>query len=440
MTEINQLFTTFAGLFQAIVKSGTPTSVTDELARAAVLFGGSGVTITNVAEALLQGVAVTDLTQNVLASYLGGVNSFSNTNPPPGQVIYPKKQSNDAPYTRSETQLRSALYFPPGFSFSANSTKRPVLFVPGTGAFGGVNFISNLGKLLTTGPNAGLYDPVYLNVPGAMLDDTQVNSEYVAYAMNYVSAVTGNKGNLAVIPWSQGNPDTQWAFQYWPSTRSVASDFISISADFHGTTLAYFLDPAFPGVVPNPPSIIQQEYNSNYITTLRNGGGGSPYVPSTSIWSITDEIVQPQYNPIASASYTAGPCTNAMFTNNQIQAICPGLPAGGPYTHEGVLFNPIAYALALDALTHDGPGQVSRLDLTTICAQAVAPGLSLSDVLATEGLIPLALLNILLYPNKVINEPAVMAYAQSAPVARDCNQVSTGGSVKNGYTEDKPGQ
>ena len=39
-------------------------------------------------------------------------------------------------------------------------------------------------------------------------------------------------------------------------------------------------------------------------------------------------------------------------------------------------------------------------------------GMSLGDVLATEGLIPLAAFNVELYMPKVFDEPAIMAYAR----------------------------
>ena len=449
LSEVQQLSVTFAGLLQAVVANAVPNDIPQLLAQVHATIGNlnnTPSTIENVAQAILAGVSVTDLTQNVLAGYaLSPINSYNNNNPPSPTTIYPRKQQNDAPYSVSEAQLRAAIYIPPAFSYG-RSNKRPILFVPGTGAFGGVNFISNLGKLLGNDPR---FDPVYLNVPGAMFNDTQINSEYIAYAINYLSAITHNSQNLAVIPWSQGNPDTQWAFQYWPSTRSVVEDFISISADFHGTTLAYFLDPAFPDVVPNPPSVIQQEYDSNFILTLRAGGGGLPYVPSTSIWSITDEIVQPQFSPYASAAYftqdlPGTPNTNPVcpvfrnvpYTNTQIQTACQGRPAGGIYTHEGVLYNPLAYALTIDALTNSGPGRLDRIDLDIVCNQLVAPGLSPADVAATEGLIPLAIVNYLLYPQKVLDEPAVRAYAIQANA--QCANGGGNGGTGNGQWSGKP--
>lgn len=450
--EIETLFVTFAGLLQAAVANFAPTSIPDALKQLEDTIGNlknTDSTIENIVQAIINGLSVTDLTQNVLAGYaLSPINSYNNQNPRPNDAIYPQKQPGDAPYSVAEAQLRAALYIPPGFTYGR---KRPILFVPGTGAFGGVNFISNLGKLLG---NDDRFDPVYLNVPGAMYNDTQINSEYIAYGINYVSSITKNQDNLAVIAWSQGNLDTQWVLQYWPSTRPIVEDFISVSADFHGTTLAYFIDPAFPDVVPNPPSVIQQEYDSNFVQTLRNGGGFAPYVPSTSIWSITDEIVQPQYSPYASASYFAQdlpgtPNTdsnsvcpvdkNIPYTNAQIQTVCKDRPAGLFYPHEGVLYNPLAYALALDALTHDGPGRIDRIDLDEVCNQVVAPGLSLEDVLATEGLIPLAALNLLLYPGKVQDEPAVRQYALQANAAGNCDaptgQPTGTATATNGWSE-----
>lgn len=72
-------------------------------------------------------------------------------------------------------------------------------------------------------------------------------------------------------------------------------------------------------------------------------------------------------------------------SNTQVQLACPALPAGGAYTHEGVLYNPLSFALAVDALTNPGPGSLSRIDLASVCLQAVAPGLDAQDVVVTEG-------------------------------------------------------
>jgi len=86
-----------------------------------------------------------------------------------------------------------------------------------------------------------------------------------------------------------------------------------------------------------------------------------------------------------------------------------GQPAGLLYTHEGVLYNPVAYALVVDALQNSGPGSFARV--SGQCGSIVAPGLSLPDVIETEALIPLAVLNIFAYMPKVVSEPAIKSYA-----------------------------
>jgi len=132
------------------------------------------------------------------------------------------------------------------------------LFISGTGATAGENIASNFGKLFAGSDYA---DPAYVNIPGNQLADIQVGKlnalivliesnsmsriRVCGDAINYISAISGNK-NLSMLSWSEGSLDGQWALTYWPSTRSIVSDFITISGDSHGTTLAYIVCPGFP--------------------------------------------------------------------------------------------------------------------------------------------------------------------------------------------------
>jgi hypothetical protein len=59
-------------------------------------------------------------------------------------------------------------------------------------------------------------------------------------------------------------------------------------------------------------------------------------------------------------------------------------PAGTLSTHEGVLYNPLAFALAKDALTHNRPDNLSRIDVVSELQKVVADGLGLPDLLASE--------------------------------------------------------
>ena len=408
LTEASLIASAYADLLQNIVPSATPTSipevisiVSSALPTSTASFPNASSFIEDVGELILNSLSPSDLTENVINGYFGPSSSQSNDNPDPPTPVYASASPSDAPYSLPESTLRSAIYIPP--TFSASSSAQPILMVPGTGAYGGSTYASNFAILFseTSTPSVS---PVYLNIPGALLNDAQINAEYVAYAINYLSSLA-NHANISVMAWSQGNIDTQWALKYWPSTRSVVSDFICISPDFHGTVNAYLLCPGFP-TLPCDPSIIQQEYTSAFITTLRADGGDAAYVPTTTVYSAFDEVVQPQSGGASASAFLVG------ASNNQVQQLCPDLPAGGVYTHEGVLYNPLAYALAVDALTHDGPGESSRIDLDSLCSQVVTEGLSLEDVVATEGLIPIAALNIVLYEPKTLTEPAIMGYAQ----------------------------
>ncbi|KAK5108612.1 hypothetical protein LTR62_008188 [Meristemomyces frigidus] len=334
-----------------------------------------------------------------------GPNSNNNNNPiNPNPAAYPKAGSHDAPYDLTEAQLRAAIYIPSTFQYGRSGAPQPVILVPGTGATGYLTFTGNYIPLLT-GSTIG--DPVWLNIPGYLLADAQVNSEYVAYAINYIYGIS-NRRNVAVVAWSQGNIDVHWAHKYWPSTRSRTTDHVAISPDYHGTIEANEIALG----EPLPPSVLQQEYNANFITTLRNYNGDSAYVPTTNVYSgFYDEIVEPQQGSNASA--ILHDIRNVGVTNNQVQLVCPGQPAGGFYTHEGVLANALGYALFRDALSHSGPGQPSRLNLASVCAAPFTPGLSVQDVLLTENAILVAGIAVLSYPQKVEQEPAIKSYALS---------------------------
>lgn len=343
---------------------------------------------------------------SLLDGYLDmSLNSIHNKNPPPPskQAIYPSKKTGDAPYSIPEEKLRAVIHIPDSFAYGKNG-KQPVILVPGTAIPAGLTYHFNFGKLGEAAPNA---DIVWVNIPRASLNDAQANSEYVAYAINYISAISSDS-NVAVISWSQGGLDTQWALKYWPSTRDVLEDFIPMSPDFHGTVERSFVCPSLDPLICTP-SIQQQAWETDFVRTLRADGGDSAYVPTTSVYSTTDEIVQPMSGDKASAILYD---TRDMgVTNNHLQTICPGKPAGGVYLHEGVLYNPLAWALAVDALNHDGPGDVSRIDVDTVCEQFLAPQLQLDDMIGTEGLLLVALVELLAYVPKVVDEPPIAKYA-----------------------------
>lgn len=192
------------------------------------------------------------------------------------------------------------------------------------------------------------------------------------------------------------------------------SDHISISADYRGTVI-------FEGLaallVESPISLIQQSPSSAFTSTLLSNGGDSAYVPTTSLYSaFFDEVVEPQQGTAASAYVLDAHKVGVL--NAEVQSVCGiGSAAGTFNTHESMLYNSLSYALAVDALTHPGPADLSRVDLNKVCSVFVAPGLSLTDVVETEATIPIAAAAILVYPQRVIfpSEPTISPYAMASP-------------------------
>lgn len=365
---------------------------------------GGGVSLVDFVSDLLTGGVIPLNLVSLLDGYADmDLNSPHNKNPDPPRSLYPSEPP-DAPYSIPEATLRAAIHIPDSFSYGKNG-KKPILMVPGTGAPAGSTYHFTFGRLGDALPSA---DPVWLNIPGSTLGDAQKNAEYVAYAIHYISAVSADS-HVAAISWSQGGLDTQWALKYWPSTRDLVDDFIPMSPDFHGTVIREVLCPLLEPLVCDP-SVWQQGWDTEFIHTLRADDGDSAYVPTTSVYSTFDEIVEPQSGPDASAILADS--RGVGVSNNHLQSLCPGQVAGGVYTHEGVLYNAVAWALAVDALSHDGPGDPQRIDLDHACALPVAPQLRVDDVLGTEGVLLISLVNFLVYLPKLPGEPPIAAYAR----------------------------
>lgn len=151
------------------------------------------------------------------------------------------------------------------------------------------------------------------------------------------------------------------------------TDFLPVSPDFKSTVLAnllYLSTTSAMGLNASTPSVIQQEATSRFVSRLRADGGDSAYVPTTTFYSgFFDEIVGPQQGTIASAFLNDARGVGVL--NNEVQVRCGGRPGGPFYGHAGVLFNPLTYALIVDALNNDGPGNLSRIDVPTVTVQLV---------------------------------------------------------------------
>lgn len=190
-------------------KGNPPSSVEDAKARLTAMFG-NGKQPSNIfdcaAGLVTSGLvtesvgAITDLVLGVLT----GQNSHDNQNPAPPTPIFPQKGGSDAPYSLDEETLRKAIFMPDDFNTKNSAGQQPIVLLPGTGNTGFITFQGNYIKLLQADNR---FNPVWVNIPGYLLDDAQTNAEYAAYAINYIGAMTGKK--LGVIAWSQGNIDAR---------------------------------------------------------------------------------------------------------------------------------------------------------------------------------------------------------------------------------------
>ena len=257
--------------------------------------------------------------------------------------------------------------------------------------------------------------------------------KHVTYAINSIHAACNKP--VAVVACSQGNLATPWSLKYWPRTRKAVNNFIALSADFHGTIQALIVMPFSIGI--GNPSAWSQKKNSHFVTVLRDDGGDSAYVLTTSVFSSTDGIVRPQSGEVASAWMKDA--RNVGVTNCELQRVAPLTPAGFIYSHETILSNPISWALAEDAIKNGGPGKIERIGVNGLCMRFLAEGLNFADGVATEALLPMAGASIAGYLGKVMSEPQLPAYAlakMKVPLAKvDTGKPATGTETEMLSTE-----
>jgi triacylglycerol lipase len=184
--------------------------------------------------------------------------------------------AGDAPFSVNAATLAAALTCPGG---NPTAAAPPVLLVHGTATTGDQSW----GKGYVPALRAEGYTPCYVTLPSRAMDDMQVSSEYVAYNLHYLASLSGGL-KLAIISHSQGGPVSQWALQFWPSTRSVTRAFIPLSPDFDGVDLAISELSAVCDLIDCQPSLWQQSQGSNYYKAL-HAGDFRALVPTTSIWT-----------------------------------------------------------------------------------------------------------------------------------------------------------
>lgn len=196
------------------------------------------------------------------------------------------------------------------------------------------------------------------------MGDMQVNAEYVAYSLHYLTSLSGGL-KPAVVAHSQGNPNTQWALEYFPSTRDVTRAFISLAPDFAGIDLlgsdSLFSDICAAGLCQ--AAMWQQDAGSNYYQAL-HAKDFTALVPTTSIWSEFDGVVAPFEENASLPGATV----------ISVQDLCPLRPT----THITMTISSPVFSLALDALNNGGVASLSRVrkNAFSICLRVNAKGMN----------------------------------------------------------------
>lgn len=191
-----------------------------------------------------------------------------------------------------------------------------------------------------------------VQLPDHGLGDFDVAAEYTVAAIRKAARLAGRP--IAVIGHSQGGALPVWAVKFFPDLDDKVTDVVSLAGPFDGTQLANELCTAGQCA----PLAWQLRHGARHVAALRNAPLPSG-VDVTSISTQYDEIVRPQ--PAASILPGA--------TNVMLQDVC----AQDPTEHGTILGDPVAFALAVDAITHDGAASVSRLP-ADVCSGTFIPG------------------------------------------------------------------
>lgn len=228
--------------------------------------------------------------------------------------------------------------------------RKTVLLVHGTSVTADENWSWNYVKAL---PREG-FDVCTVQMPDRLLIDIQTTTEYVVHAIRVVARRAGQP--ISVVGLSQGALQPRWALRWWPDIRNLVDDYVSMAGTNRGSV---FADASC--VSSCIASLWQQRTSGSAFQSALNAGDTTPgSVSYTSVYSLTDEIIQPVAPEPVAAIRGA--------TNIAVQDVCPGRYVGHVQSASDAAY----YGVVLDALKHVGPADPSRVD-RNYCAQTVMP-------------------------------------------------------------------
>lgn len=268
--------------------------------------------------------------------------------PMPGVAVAQPPEPPGPSLSVQETVLAQALTCPKRIQHPGSN---PVLLVHGTS----VNAPENWSWNYLLGLAHGGLDVCMVTLPNRALDDIQVASEYVVYAIRTMARAWNSK--VDVVGLSQGGLEPRWALRFWPDLQRLVDDLVTLGTPHHGTLAANLL--CRTGLCTE--AVWQMRIGSQLLQALNQDDETPGDVSYTSIFSASDGLVFGP--PGMSTSALAG------ASNVRIQDLCPLRPV----THVALAYDAVAFAVVMDALTHPGPAQPERIE-RRVCWQWAFPG------------------------------------------------------------------
>lgn len=221
----------------------------------------------------------------------------------------------------------------------------PVLLVHGTFTNGWEHWRWNWHEVLM---DEG-WDVCVITLPNRSLGDMQDQGELVADAVRFMTAQTGEQ--VDVLGHSQGAVHPRWAVKWWADVQAAVDDIVMLAGPQHGTGVSGGGSPF--GCFA---SCWQMRPGSDYLTALNAGDETPGGISYTSIYSVFDELVQPQV-PQSTSALDGG-------TNILVQDVCPGRPV----EHVFMMVDFTVAGLIRDAFTNPGAADPARAGGLMLCA------------------------------------------------------------------------
>lgn len=247
--------------------------------------------------------------------------------------------------------LRAALTCTSGV---AHAKRDPILLVPGTNLDPEPNYAWNYER----GFAALDWPYCTVTLPFHTMGDIQIAGQYVVYALRTIARRSGRQ--VDVLGYSQGGMLPRWSLRFWPDTRRLVHDLVALDPSNHGT-----LDAQAACRAECPPAYWQQSTGSHFLVALNSRSETFADIDYTVIFSRTDEVVVPNLDASGSSSLHTG---KGRIANIAVQQICPNDTSD--HLAMGT-YDPVAYALVLDAFTHPGTADPARIS-RSVCAQPLA--------------------------------------------------------------------